>query len=165
MTFAAIAHWTLVNSDTFLFQRIVIFGVLQLPEANIGLLVSRSIKQAAPLHKFLHERVNFMIDLFGLQYGIRAGLPPLDFSVLAERMVLSLLARRLFDSSNCSQHRLQILFRFLRHPAWHGQPRHCHLLSSAQRNRAAEGHRAPPHILDQTLAIECERKLKLESKN
>jgi hypothetical protein len=49
-----------------------------------------------------------MIYLFGLKYGIRAGLPPLE---------------------------------------------------------AAEGHRTPPHILDQTLAIECDRKLKLESKN
>jgi hypothetical protein len=38
-----------------------------------------------------------MIDLFGLQFGISSGLPPLGFSVLVERMVLSLLAHRLFE--------------------------------------------------------------------
>ena len=68
-----------------------------LTSKHVKLLMSRSLHQAALLHKFLHERVNFMIDLFGLQFGIRAGLPPLDFSVLAERMVLSLLARRLIE--------------------------------------------------------------------
>ncbi len=99
ITFAEIRHWTLVHSDPSVSARVVIFGALQFPEANIGfkLLVSRSLDQAALLHKFLHERVNFMINLFGLQFGIRAGLPPLDFSVLAERMVLSLLARQLIE--------------------------------------------------------------------
>ena len=77
----------------------MIFLPLQLPEADVGvkLLVSRRLQQAARLHKFLHERVNFMINLFILQFGISSGLPPLDFSVLAERTVLSLLARRLVE--------------------------------------------------------------------
>ncbi len=85
--------------DLFVSARVVIFSALQFPEANIGdiLHLSRSLHQAALLHKFLHERVNFMIDLFGLQYRIRVDLPPFDFSVLEERMVLSLLARRLFE--------------------------------------------------------------------
>jgi hypothetical protein len=56
------------------------FLPLQLPEANVGVkvLVSRSLHQAALLHKFLHERVNFIIDLCWLQYGIGAGFPPHD---------------------------------------------------------------------------------------
>ncbi len=60
-------------------------------------MLSKSLHQAAPLHKFLHERVNFMINFFILQFGFSSGFPPLDFSVLAERMVLSLLARRLVE--------------------------------------------------------------------
>ncbi len=99
ITFSAIMHWTLVHSDPFVSARVVLFSTLQFPEANISviLLVSRSLHQAALLHKFLHERANFIIDFFGLQFGISSGLPPLDFNVLAQRMVLSLLARRLIE--------------------------------------------------------------------
>ncbi len=99
IAFAAIMHWTLEHSDPFVSARVVIFGALQFPEADIGfkLLVSRSLHQAALLHKFRHERVNFIIYFFILQFGFNSGLSPLDFSVLAERMVLSLLARRLTE--------------------------------------------------------------------
>ncbi len=70
VAFAAIMHWTLVHSDPFVSARVVIFSALQSSEANIGikLLVSRSLHQAAPLHKFLHERVNFMINFFILLF-------------------------------------------------------------------------------------------------
>ncbi len=49
IAFAAIMHWTLVHSDPFVRARVVIFGALQFPEANIGfkLLVSKSLHQAA----------------------------------------------------------------------------------------------------------------------
>ena len=57
----------------------------------------RSLHQAAIFHKFLHGRVNVMIDLCGLQYGIFSGGPPLDFSVFEVRIVLALLARRLVE--------------------------------------------------------------------
>ena len=43
------------------------------------------------------ERVNFMIDLCWLQYGICAGGPQLDFSVIEVSTVLALLARRLVE--------------------------------------------------------------------
>ncbi len=39
MTFAAIMHWTLVQSDPFVSARVVIFGTLQLPEADIGVIL------------------------------------------------------------------------------------------------------------------------------
>ncbi len=96
-TFAAIIHRALENSDPFVSMRVEIFLPLLLPKAHIGvkLLVPRSLHQEALLHKFLHESVNFMIDLCGLEQGIRAGVPLQDFSVLEEWMVLSLLARRL----------------------------------------------------------------------
>jgi hypothetical protein len=98
-TFAVISQWTLHNSDPFASSRVVILGAMQLPEANVGLklLMSQSLHQAALLHQFLHERVNFVIDLCGFQYGIRGCFPPHDLSVLEVRMVLSLLARRLVE--------------------------------------------------------------------
>ena len=83
-TFAAITHRTLQNSDPFVSLRVVIFGAMLLSEANVGqkLHMSRSLHQAALLHKFLLESVKFMIDLHGLQYEICAGGPPLNLSVL-----------------------------------------------------------------------------------
>ncbi len=68
-TFSEIIDWTLQNSDSFAISQVVIFCVMLFPEANVGvkLLMSRCLHQAALLHKFLHERVNFMIDLCGLQ--------------------------------------------------------------------------------------------------
>ncbi len=63
---AAIIYQVLHNSDPFLSSQVAIFGALLLPEANVGetlkLLMSQSFHQAALLHKFLHESVNFMID-------------------------------------------------------------------------------------------------------
>ena len=96
-TFAAITQQALHNSYPFFSSRVVIFHAMLLPEANVSwkLLMSRSLHQAALLHKFLHESVNVMIDFRQLLYGISAGGPPLDFSVIELRMVLAPLARRL----------------------------------------------------------------------
>ncbi len=64
--FAATTHQALHNLDAFVSSLVV--GAMLLPETNVGrkFLMSRSIHQAALLHKFLHESVNFMIDLYGL---------------------------------------------------------------------------------------------------
>ncbi len=70
-TFAAITHQALYKSDPFVDSRVVIFGTLLIPEANVSqkLYMSRSLHQAALLHKFLHESGYFkvMIDFCGLQ--------------------------------------------------------------------------------------------------
>jgi hypothetical protein len=68
-TFAAITHQTLHNLDPSFDLRVVIFGALLLPEANVDrkLLMSWSLHQVALMHKFLHESVHFMIDLCLLQ--------------------------------------------------------------------------------------------------
>ena len=89
----------LVSSDPLVLSRVVIFCTVQLPKGDIGVkrLVARSLHQAAVLHKFLHEHVNFTLDFYGLQYGIFSGGPPLDFSVYEVRIVLALLARRLVE--------------------------------------------------------------------
>ena len=49
------------------------------------------------MHKFLHESVNFIIDLCGLQHGIFSGGPQLNFSEFAGSPSLALLARRLVE--------------------------------------------------------------------
>ena len=59
--------------------------------------VSWSLHQAALLHNFFHESVNFITDLRGLQHGIFSGGPPLDFSMFEVRTVLAFLARRLVE--------------------------------------------------------------------
>ena len=99
LTLAVIIHQALENMDHFISSRVEIFSALLLPEDNVRLLllVSLRLHQAAVLHKFLHESVHFMIDLYGLQFGIfSSGLPP-DFTVFEERTVLALLARRLLE--------------------------------------------------------------------
>ena len=53
------------------------------------------LHQAALLHKFLAESVNFMIDLHGLQYEICSGGTLLDSHEFEVITVLALLARRL----------------------------------------------------------------------
>ena len=92
-TLAAIMHQALHNSDPFISSRVVIFRALLLLEANVHLLirVSRRLHQAAVVHKFLHEHVNFMIDLCGFQCGILSCGPPLDFSEFEVRMELERL--------------------------------------------------------------------------
>ena len=127
LTLAAITHQALENVDPFISSRVEIFGALLLPEAEVRLLmqVSRRLHQAAVLHEFLHESVNFMTDLRGLQYGIFSGGPPLDFSVLEERMILLLLGSSCPSTRRIlSRHRHQIQLRYLWHPARHGQPHH-----------------------------------------
>ncbi len=84
-TFVAINHVThraLHNSDPFFSSQVVVFGSLLLPEAtnSIKLLMSRSLHQAALLDKSLHISVNFMIDLCGLNNGIRSSFPLHDLS-------------------------------------------------------------------------------------
>ncbi len=83
----------IVKSVPFVSSRVIIFGTLQLQEANVGV----KMRVSWSLHQFLHESVNCMINLCGLQYGIRAGFSSHDLSVFEVRMVLSHLARRLVE--------------------------------------------------------------------
>ena len=100
-----------------------------------------------------------MINFFILQFGFSSGLPPLDFSVLAERMVLSLLARRLFELFL----NIGIRFGFGSFGIRFGMAGPV-IAIDLRRHRETGRRRAPRHLLNQTLAIDCERKLKLESK-
>ena len=93
LTPTAMMKRALVSSDPLIRSRVVIFGTVQLPKGDIGVkrLVSRSLHQAAVLHKFLHEHVLFTLNFCGIQNGIFSGGPPLDFSVYKVRMVIPLL--------------------------------------------------------------------------
>ena len=75
------------NSDPLVRSRVVVFFVMLLAEANISakLVTARNLNQSALLHKYLHESVNFMIDVRGLQHRIFFGGPLLDFSILEEK--------------------------------------------------------------------------------
>ena len=102
-----------------------------LPEANVSriLVMAQSLHQAAQLHKFLHESVNFMIDLRGLQHGIFPGGPPLDFSVFEVSTALALLARRLFKLF------LNIGSRFRFGSFGNGRPHHCDRQGDSDRDQ------------------------------
>ncbi len=65
-----------------------------IPEAAVSRILAmvRNLHQAAPMHKLLHESVDFMTDLRGLQYAICTGGPSLDFSEF-EVTLLVLFAR------------------------------------------------------------------------
>ena len=121
------------TSDPLGISRLEIFRTLLHLAANIlvKLVMARSPGKAALLHNFLHESVDFMIDLCRLQYGICAGGSLHDFSVIKVRTVLALLMYLRFlpvDWSNCFSTSLQIQIGFFRHPGRHGSPRHCNRL-------------------------------------
>ncbi len=63
------------------------------PEANVRrkLAMDQNLLQAALLHKFLNESVNFMIDLCGLLNGICASRPSRDFGVFEVKLPLRFL--------------------------------------------------------------------------
>ena len=98
-TLAVIFQRALQRSDPLFSSRVVILCAILLPEGNISwtLAVARSLHQAALRHKFLHESVNFMNDLCGLQHGIFSSGPPLAFSVFVVSTALALLACRLVE--------------------------------------------------------------------
>ena len=140
------------------FEPLVIFAG---DNSDLCLTLAAMIQRAlvsSVLHKFLHEHVNFTLDFCGLQYGIFAGDLPLDFSVFEVRMVSALLSRRLVEFL------LGIGIRFGFHSFGIRLAMAGPVIAIGFRRRREAGRRGgsivlpSPHLIDKTLAIDCDRK-------